>query len=157
MLNHSIRTLKEPRKIVLPRLHLPSLHIVGYADASFASNNDLTSQLGFIVVLKDKYDNTSIIQYGSWKCHRVTRSVLGAEIYAFSHCLDYVLALSNDLTKMLDRKVKTVMFTDSKCLFDTITKLTSVTEKRLLIDIAAIRVTYTLGDLSKRGPYSIET
>ncbi len=148
MLNQCIRKLKEPRKITLPKLDLASMQIVGYSDASFANNEDLTSQLGFIVILKDKFDKASIIHYGSWKCHRVTRSVLGAEIYAFSHCLDFTLALANDLFLILGRKVKTLMFTDSKCLFDTITKLTSISEKRLLIDVAAIREMYTSGDLS---------
>ncbi len=47
---------------------------------------------------------------------------------------------------MLDKNVKTLMYTDSKSLFDTITKLISVTEKRILIDIAAIRDNYTSGD-----------
>ena len=40
------------------------------------------------------------------------------------------------------------MFTCSKCLFDTITKVTSVAEKPLLIDIFSIRETHTLADLS---------
>ena len=48
----------------------------------------------------------------------------------------------------MQRKLKNLLFTDSKCLFDTITKLSTVSEKRLLIDIAAIRETYTNGDLS---------
>ncbi len=49
---------------------------------------------------------------------------------------------------MLYRKVATVVFTDSKCLFDSITKLSTVSEKRLLIDIAAIRENYFNGDLT---------
>ncbi len=44
--------------------------------------------------------------------------------------------------------MSSVVFTDSKCLFDTITKLSTVSEKRLLIDIAAIREAYTNGDLT---------
>ena len=148
ILNSAVRMANTPRHIVIPKLDLASLHIVGYADAAFANNHDLSSQLGFVILLKDKYDNASIIHYGSWKCHRVTRSVLGAEIYAFSHCLDHVLAFAHDLSTMLQRKVKTVVLTDSKCLFDTITKLSTVSEKRLLIDIAAIREAYTNGDLT---------
>ena len=49
---------------------------------------------------------------------------------------------------MLGRRVKAVVFTDSNSLFDTINKLFTVSEKRLLIDIAAIRENHTKGDLS---------
>ncbi len=54
--------------------------------------------------------------------------------------------LARDLFFIQSRKVSTVVFTDSKCLFDTITKLS--TEKRHLIDIAAIRENYSNGDLT---------
>ena len=78
-------------------LDLSSHYIAGYAYASFAYNNELFLKLGSVIILKDKYDNATIIQYGSWKCHRVTHSVLRVEIYAFSHTMDFVLAPSNDL------------------------------------------------------------
>ena len=58
------------------------------------------------------------------------------------------MSLADDLSNILNRKVKTVLLTDSKCLFDTITKMTTVAEKRLLIDIACIRESYSNGDLS---------
>ena len=47
------------------KLDLASLHCAGYADAGFANNKDLSSQLGFLVVLKDKFDKCAIIHYGS--------------------------------------------------------------------------------------------
>ncbi len=78
-------------------------------------------------------------------CHS---SVLVAEVHAFSHCLNFVIALAHDLSAILQRKVSLVVFTDSKCLFDTITKLSTVSEKRFLIDIAAIGEAYTTGDLT---------
>lgn len=65
----------------------------------------------------------------------VTRSVLGADVYAFSNCLDYTSVIAHDLFAMLDRKIKTVMFTGFKCLFDTTAKLSTVSQKRLLINI----------------------
>ena len=40
------------------------------------------------------------------------------------------------------------MFTDSKSLFDTITKLSTIAEKRILIDVAAIRQSYSSGELT---------
>ena len=125
----AIRKLRKERQITVPKLDMSSVYIAGYADAGFANNKDLPSQLGFIVLLKDVNDNSTIMHYGSWKCHRVTRSVLGAEFCAFSHCLDYLLTLSYDLLETLGRRVKAVMFSDSKSLFDTITKLSTVSDK----------------------------
>ena len=144
----SVRKAKIHRHIVLLKLEVESIYTAGYAVAGFANNRDLTSQIGFIVLLKDKHDNASIINYGSWKCHRVTRSVLGAEVYAFSHCSDYTLALSKDLSTILRQKVKIIVLTDSKSLFDTITKLSTISEKCPFIDIGAIHENNTTDDLS---------
>ncbi len=143
-----MKSAQETIGIALPKLDSPFLYIVGYADAAFANNYDMASQLGFIVVLKNKNDPAAIVHYGSWKCSRVTRSVLGSEAYAFSHALDFVLALARDMSALFSRKISTVMFTDSKCPFDAVTKLSTVSEKRLLIDISAIRDSYTNSELS---------
>ena len=148
LLNKTVKKLNTLNGIIFKPLDLSSLYIAGYADASFANNYDISAQLGSVIVLKDKYDNATIIQYGSWKCRRVTRSVFGAEIYAFSQTMDFVLALSNDLSKILSRKIRNVVYTDSKSLFDTITKFSLIYEKRMLIDIADIRQSYTKRKLS---------
>jgi len=60
------------------------------------------------------------------------------------------------LRSMVDREIPVLIMTDSKSLFDTITKLTTVSEKRLLIDIAAIRETYRTGDLTNVAHVSTE-
>eukprot|EP00171_Calliarthron_tuberculosum_P000757 IDg757t1 len=39
-------------------------------------------ELGMIIVLADDKGKASIIHYASWKCRRVTRSVLAAESYS---------------------------------------------------------------------------
>lgn len=50
--------------------------------------------------------------------------------------------IKHDLERILDRNNPLHMVTDSKSLFDTITKCTSPSEKRLLIDISTIREAY---------------
>ena len=121
-----MKKLSSLNGIIFQPLDLSSLYIVEYADPLFANNHDLPSKLGYVTILKDKYGNATIIQYGSWKCHCVTRSVLGTEIYVFSLTIDFVLALSNDLFKILLRKIRNVVYTDSKSLFDTIIKLNTI-------------------------------
>ena len=73
---------------------------------------------------------------------------MAAEVHAFAACLDYALTFAFDLELMFGNAIPVVMFTDSKCIFDTITKLSSVSEKRLLIDIASIREDYSTGVLT---------
>ncbi len=148
ILQKAVLVAKEPAGIELPSLDISSIHVAGYADGSFASNSDLSSQLGFIVLLTDKHDNAAIVPYGSWKCRCVTRSVLGSEVDAFTQTLDFVLALAHDISDMLTRNMSILMFTDSKCLFDTITKLSTVSDKRLLINISGIRESYTASEIT---------
>lgn len=145
-LNKHISVVKENVPFVIPKLDSNSLQIVGCADADFANNNDAASQLGIAILLKDKGANASLIHYASRKCRRVTRSILSAEVHAFSTCYDYALTLSHDLTQILSRKIPALLYTDSKSLFDTITKLSTVCEKRSLIDIAALREAYISGE-----------
>lgn len=50
--------------INMPKLDIKTIYIDGYADTCFANNKDLSSQLGFIIMLKGKLDNAAIIHYG---------------------------------------------------------------------------------------------
>jgi hypothetical protein len=52
---------------------------------------------------------------------------------------------------MLGRKVPLSLLTDSKSLFDIITKSSSTLEKRLMIDVAAARESYANEELSDIG------
>ena len=60
----------------LPKLNLRSIGIVGYSDAAFANNYDMTSQLCRIVLLMDDENCCIPISFKSYKSCRVTRSVL---------------------------------------------------------------------------------
>ncbi len=79
------------------------------------------------------------------------RSVLAAELRAVTHVYDAGFALAHAFSVLLSRKMKIRVFTDSRTLFDSIVTLRSMTEKRLLIDIAGLREAYSKGDLSNLG------
>eukprot|EP00171_Calliarthron_tuberculosum_P009696 IDg9696t1 len=61
-LNEAILYAKSTSKIRLSyaALNRETVHIRAYADASFASNIDLTSQLGFIILLCDDKDHCHV-------------------------------------------------------------------------------------------------
>lgn len=128
-----------------------SLHLRVCTDASFAGNEDLSSQLGFIILLCDNKNRTHVLDYSSRKFKRVVRSILGGEVYAFSAGFDRGFILQYDLQTIYKRAIPLHMMTDSLQLFDVITKGSATTEKRLMIDVAAARESYNKYEISNVG------
>ena len=123
----------------VPKLDAISLKILGFSDASFANNSDLTSQLGHIFFLADSTNAVVPLSFKSYKSRRVTRSVMSGEVIAFSDMFDIAISMSVELSKILNRKVPMQLLTDSKSLFDVISKGSRTSEKRIMLDIAAAR------------------
>ncbi len=73
MFNTAVNYLVVSRGLFLQisKQDMDSLHIHAYADASSAINQNLTPQLGHIVLLCDKWDNACILHYASYKSRRV--------------------------------------------------------------------------------------
>jgi hypothetical protein len=89
--NYLKKTVK--RNLISCKLNVKSLHAVFCSDASFAGNLDLSSQIGGIILLKDKHGNVHVLHWFSKKCPRVTGSVLAAEIIDFVTAFDRASAL----------------------------------------------------------------
>ena len=128
-----------------------SLHLRAYADASFASSGDMSSQLGFIVLLCDGADRCHVLTYASKKARRVVRSIMAGEVSAFSDAFDAAYILKHDLERVYDEPLPLVMPTDSKQMFDVITRASHTTKKRLMIDVAAARDAYNEHEISNVG------
>ncbi len=156
--NTTIRYLQNTRHLSLRtcKLDTESLHVRIYTDASFSINFDQSSQLGYIVLLADKHNNAFVLHYASYKSRRVVRPVLGAETYAFAEAFDLAYFAKTDLEKLLDRRVSLSISTDSKNLFDFITKCSQTQKRCLMIDLQAVRDAYAVHDISNvrfiRGP-----
>lgn len=142
------QVFKYPDRGILQRkLDKHSLHIRVYTDGSFADNSDLTTQLGYIILMCEKNNNCNILHYSSYKSSRVVRSVLGGETYAFADGMDFGITLKHDMENMISINLPIKLYTDSKSLFDVITKNTTTTEKTLMIDIKALREAYIRMDI----------
>lgn len=128
-----------------------TLHLRAYSDASFANNDDLSSQLGYIVMLCDGDNNCHVLSYSSKKARRVVRSIMAGEVYAFADAFDTAFILKHDLERIYHQHLPLVMLTDSKQMFDVITRASHTTEKRLMIDVAAAREAYNRHEISNVG------
>ena len=123
-----------------PKLCLTSIRIVAYSDVAFAKNFDLTSQLGRIILLIDGSGKAVPISFKSYKSRRVTCSVLSAEVIACADKFDDAYALPSQIEQTLRRGVPMQLLSDSKSLFDIISKSSKTSEKRIMLDIHATPV-----------------
>ena len=132
-LNAIIPHLFSNEKLVLryPKLDLSSLRIQVYSDASFASNADLSSQVGNIIFLADDSGTCQPIAWYSHKIKRVSRSVLGSEVLAFADAFDMTYLLKHDLQALI--------------------KQTVTAEKRLMIDVKGTREAYRKREIEVIG------
>jgi hypothetical protein len=132
-----------------------------FTDGSFANNRDLTSQLGFIVVLANEITRTSsefeilgnIIHWNSSKCKRVTRSVLASELYGMMNGFDAGIALGTTLQQITSAlqlpQIPVVICADSRSLYECLVKLGTTVEKRLMIDIMSLRESYERREIAE--------
>ncbi len=65
------------------------------------------------------------------------------------HGFDNAFVLLPVLQQILGRKVSLKIYTDSKSLYDSCTRLTMTSEKRLLIDLALLREAYEDREISE--------
>ncbi len=130
-------------------LNIYSLNLIVFTDASFANNKDLSSQIGFVIVLTDQNRTVNIIHQSSIKCKRVTRSVLASELYALAYGFDIRAAIKSTIEKILHTTLLLVLYTDSKSLYDCLVKLGTTQEKRLMVDLMCLRQSYERREIAE--------
>jgi hypothetical protein len=134
-----------------PGLHINSLQLVTYCNASFANRDDGSSQLGYVIILCEKHGQGSLLHYSSLKSRRVCRSALIAEKLACVDSLDASLLLKRDLEILLVQEISLLLLAHSQSLFHIITRRRDTTEKRLMLDIQATRKSYYRHGISHLG------
>jgi hypothetical protein len=95
----------------------------------------------------------NLIYYSSTKTKRVTRSVLASEIYGIVEGVDMAIAI-NTTIKMITKQLgfpqtPIVVCTDLYSLYKCLVKLGTTQEKRLMIDIIALRQSYKRRKITK--------
>lgn len=154
------------RGLIFHPLQLDTMKLFVFTDGSFANNKDLSSQIGYIILLgnevqSNENDNLSsftiikanIIHWSSTKCKRVTRSVLASEIYGLVSGFDISFALAHTLQIIMKKlgkpPIPLIVCTDSYSLYECLVKLGSTNEKRLMIDLMGLRQSYERREISE--------
>ncbi len=142
-------------------LDLSTAKLMVFTDGSFANNKDLSSQLGYLIALVNESDEPgdtftvrgNIIHWSSTKCKRITRSVLASELYGMVGGVDLAVAIMTTLRMVTERlrlpTMPLVVCTDSYSLYECLVKLGTTDEKRLMVDVLALRQSYERREIAE--------
>ena len=123
------------------RLDLSSLQIRVFTDASFNNLPEGGSQEGHIVFLADAHNACCPISWASNRAKRVVRSTLATETLSLNDGTDSAFYLSKLLRSVLpaeDRNPKIVAITDNMSAVAAICSTSSVSDRRLHVEISAL-------------------
>ena len=116
------------------------MRLIAYSDASYANLKDGSPQGGIIIFLADENGNVSPLYWSSPKLRRVCRSTLAAETSAALDATDLCIWLTHIINEIDHQSLLTTLVrTDNKSLSEVVYSTKAVEEKRLRVEIAALR------------------
>jgi hypothetical protein len=143
------RAMKILRKLndVASKVKYPSLNldvsqwkIIVFTDAALHNLSDrVSSTAGRVVFLRDKHNCCCTL---SWKCNkvkRVVRSTLAAEALSLQEGIEESLYLQAIIKELINVKVPISAYIDNKSTLDAVNSTKLVDDRRLIVDIAAIK------------------
>lgn len=125
--------------------------LVVYSDASYANLPDgVSSAGGFVIFLVGECGKCCPLYWEAKKIRRVVKSTLAAETLAAAEAVDMAYYLGNMLSQILydeERKFPVELYVDNHSLYDNVYSVKNVSEKRLRVDIAALKEMVQNGEL----------
>lgn len=122
-----------------PKLNKRSMRIIGYSDASFANNHDLSMELGHICFLVHEEGIAVPMDLRSYEATSLRRYAMGGEGIAFRELFNRASTLDGEMRQLHHFRIPVQLITDSKSLFDVIRRGTRTSEKRMVLDIVPAR------------------
>lgn len=102
-LNEEIKIINGSSSLRLsyPPLDKHTIHIRVYADASYTKNDNLSCQLGHLVLLHDEKNITHILDYSRKKSRRVVRAIMAGELCPFMNAFDAAYMIAKNIVTLL--------------------------------------------------------
>ena len=138
-----------PSEVIFPSLDTQNVEVVVYTDSSFNNLDDGGSQGGQIVFLKDQLNRSCPISWRSTRVRRIARSTLAAEALSFADGMDtaeFVHQLADEF-QLIKKNSPIIGITDSRSLYDAANTSTQISDRRLRVEISAIRDTKDKGEI----------
>ncbi len=145
-------------------LDLEHVKLFVFIDSSFANNKDFSSQISYLIILVNETKTDSIgtnefiikgnlIYYSSTKSKRVTRSILASEIYGIVGGVNMAIIINTTIKIITEQlgflHTPIIVYTDLYSLYKYLVKLSTIKEKRLIIDIMALRQSYERREITE--------
>ena len=142
-INKIIRKAKD-RQSSLQFQPLAAPKIVVYTDASFGNLADGGSQGGFLIFLVGDSGLCNLLSWQSKRIKRVVRSTLAAEALGMLDGIDgavFIASLYSEILygKINESEIPMEVVTDNRSLVDALDSSKPVADKRLRIDISALK------------------
>ena len=143
-LNHATKLfikLQEYDSVVMfPTLH-GDLSLKVFTDAALGNLSDqVSSTCGILVFLGDQFGNVCVLTWRANKIKRVARSTLAAEAMALQEGIDEAIYTRTLLSEMMPSMLIPIdVYTDNKSLVDSIRSTKLVDDRRLRIDMGALK------------------
>ena len=98
-INSIINHLHDTEEIKLEQItpDKDTLKMMIYCDGSFSTNDKISSQFGYIILLADKNNRANIMHFSNKKSKLIVRSVLGAETIGLSNAVDMEMRIAHDI------------------------------------------------------------
>lgn len=137
----AVKDLKSSESIIkIEKINFSNLEMSIFCDASFANLAGGASQLGYIIFLHDKQGCSVPVAWSSKKCKRVARSTLTAETLAAVEAVDAAVLLKKMIEEVVMYEMPAItVYVDNKSLYDTTKTSNVLADKRLMVDMAALR------------------
>ena len=150
--NKVLKKLQNDVKLNLPPLDdINSLKFVVHSDASYANLSDGGSQGGYVIFLSDSVSNKlSPVAWQSRRIKRVVKSTLAAEMLALVEAAEAGYWLQSILNEIMCTKGCNIeCYIDSQSLYNAANSTTSLTDRRLRVDVAIIREMLQKSEIQK--------
>ena len=133
-------------------LNINEAKLVCFCDASFANLDGGFSQGGHLIFVTDNKGIYCLINWQSHKLKRVVTSTLSAECLAAVEAIDHCIHIRVCLTEILGIKTESIdihVVTDNKSLHEAAHTTTSVKNRRLQIELSALREAITKSEIKE--------